>query len=64
MKLHLILLSIIMLPLSLNAETLNCLFDDYSQSSYPIKMAKSWVPENQKLLLKMIKLNYGNFLLP
>ena len=64
MKLLLFLLTFIFFPLSLSAETLNCKFDDYSQSSYPLKISKSWVPENQKFEIEDNKVNYWNFTAP
>ena len=64
MRLLLILLSVALLPLSLNAEILECVFDDYSQSSYPIKMAKSWVPENQKIKIEDDKVKLWKFSAP
>jgi hypothetical protein len=64
MKLVLFLLTLIFFPLSLSAETLNCKFDDYSQSSYPIKISKSWVPENQKIEIEDDKVSLWKFTAP
>jgi len=45
-------LSFVFLPFSLSAEILDCTFDEYNQSSYPMKMKKSWVPEKQKIKIE------------
>lgn len=64
MKTFLLLFSFILLPFSIKAETLDCFFDDYSQSSYPLKMAKSWVPENQTIKIEDDKVKLWKFSAP
>ena len=64
MKIFLLLLSFIFLPFSLKSETLDCFFDDYSQSTYPLKMAKSWVPENQTIKIEDDKVKLWKFSAP